>query len=187
MNCLNIFLVSSHTPFILFFTYFREGNFGNAIDHNGSLITSIDSILDEHAFEWHKQLSQLCQTISANTTNNYNAENNFLAFEELMDLVSSTSSTFLSTAAQTNENVDMLDDKLERQSVSELTFSCVKNKRQLLRHSSMWETILKFLSYSIQLDYYHHRNKVLKWLCNFDHFKYFLILLNIIYDCCDKW
>jgi hypothetical protein len=77
--------------------------------------------------------SQLDQTtkftnIYQNAGNNYNMENDFLSFEELMNLDIPTATTFVSTHTQTDKNVEMLQDKSKRQSVSDFIFLLRKNK-----------------------------------------------------------
>jgi hypothetical protein len=66
--------------------------------------------------------------IHQNAGNNYNMESDFLLFDEMMNLDIPTATTFVSTHTQTDKNVEMLDDKSERQSVSEFILCCVKIK-----------------------------------------------------------
>ncbi len=96
--------------------YFSEGTFGDASDWNASEITLIDSVFSEHLSEpeiWTNQLYETFPTssnIHPNVMNNYNLDNCFLSFEELMGSLSSTADNGVSTCRLTDGGIDTVSN-----------------------------------------------------------------------------
>jgi hypothetical protein len=76
----------------------------------------IDSIANDHLSESNKQTSQHYQTTPAlthiyrNVTDNCTVDNCFLSFEELMDILPSTTVNAEPTYRQDDENIDTVSN-----------------------------------------------------------------------------
>jgi len=96
-------------------------------------------MLSEDLSELDMQTSQSSETtialknIHENVTNEYNVDDHFLPYEELMDLLPPTNSSIASTYSQTDGGIDMVSENLKRISKRDYIFS-EKNEDTTILH-----------------------------------------------------
>lgn len=103
---------------VVLFFYSRQSDIFEVLDQNTSDIVVIDSVSSENLSEKEAQKNRLCNItlipsrIDQDVTDNCNEDNYLFSYEELMDVLHSTTDTAGSTYDQVDDTNNLVSDNL---------------------------------------------------------------------------